>query len=142
MLAVCSWCLMCAPALVWVQHPATSLGSLGCSQQCTLHIPEISMWTNRMCLAQPNLALKMGEKIVFYFIACVSWVPRVEVKVSSHSLNLPTQCGWTSFLASSPFMRCFLLQLSAVKALQKGNCYHADMVVAIPFVGILCLSRS
>lgn len=38
--------------------------------------------TNRMCPAECSRALKMGEKLVFYFLACVhvmSWVPREEV---------------------------------------------------------------
>lgn len=41
------------------------------SARCALCIPKIPVWTNRMCLPQCSLALKMGEKLVFYFIACV-----------------------------------------------------------------------
>lgn len=73
MLAVCSWCLTSAPALVWVQYLATSCSPWGhweAEQRWTLHIP-IPMRTNRMCLAQCSVALKMGEKLVFYFVACV-----------------------------------------------------------------------
>lgn len=90
LIAVPSWCLMCALALVWVLCPATSLQLLGVTGKLSTKIHIAPSQNSYMDKEDASSTTRSGIKgweeirLLFYSLcvfmpAAASWVPRVKV---------------------------------------------------------------